>query len=77
MISAVGRADVAALLAVAEAARDSLLSGAHDGDCDNGYRDEDGVWVDFYEPCSLHLAAAERRERALRAALALLPEPAV
>ncbi len=48
-----------------EALEGLLKSGAHDGPCDN--TDEDGAVID--EPCSLHLAAFERRHKQARAAL--------
>lgn len=50
-----------------EAAQEMLLSGAHDGPCNN--EDDDGNFEDSPLPCTLHLAAAERRRTSLRAAL--------
>lgn len=53
---------------------DLLKGGAHDGDCDNGYRDDDGVWHSYREACSIHMTSYVARRADARAALGLLED---
>lgn len=55
---------------VAEALRELLKQGSHEGPCDNGSA-ADPWYVQMYAgPCSLHLAAAERRREHAQTTLA-------
>lgn len=50
---------IAAAPELLEALKELVLAGAHEGPCDN--RDEDGLPFQDSGPCSLHLAASDRR----------------